>query len=306
VAAAIVWFGTPLLFYMYIAPPMSHACSAFAVALFVALWLRVRSTWTPGEIAALGAAAALMAMVREQDVFFAVVPALDYVLTSVARPGGSFPRQIAAAAGGCAAFLLAFTPQFVAYACLNGRPLPSKLVTRKMTWTAPHALEVLMSPSHGFFFWTPLAVLALGGLVVLALRYKGDLRRVAVAALLMVALQVYVGGSVESWNVAGAFGQRRFVALTILLVIGLAGLWSAIPRGPGRTALQTVGVLCVWWNLGLIALFGTGRMDRKQLELARNARDVFVTIPRLAPELAYRYLFDRSSYYRAAPPPTLP
>src|SRR4029453_17710244 len=30
-----VWLGTPLVFYMYIAPPFSHACSAFAVARFV-------------------------------------------------------------------------------------------------------------------------------------------------------------------------------------------------------------------------------------------------------------------------------
>ena len=42
--------------------------------------------------------------------------------------------------------------------------------------------------------------------------------------LLMVAAQVYVSGAVESWTVAGAFGQRRFVAVTILLVIGLAAL----------------------------------------------------------------------------------
>ena len=27
-----------------------------------------------------------------------------------------------------------------------------------MTWYAPHALEVLFSPAHGFFFWTPLAL----------------------------------------------------------------------------------------------------------------------------------------------------
>ena len=32
VAAVAVWLGTPLLFYMYLAPPFSHACSAFAVA----------------------------------------------------------------------------------------------------------------------------------------------------------------------------------------------------------------------------------------------------------------------------------
>jgi hypothetical protein len=29
-----IWLGTPLLFYMYVAPPFAHATSAFAVALF--------------------------------------------------------------------------------------------------------------------------------------------------------------------------------------------------------------------------------------------------------------------------------
>src|SRR6266542_1316807 len=47
-----VWAGTPLLFYMYIAPPFSHAPSAFAVALFVTVWLHVRQTWSvPGVVA---------------------------------------------------------------------------------------------------------------------------------------------------------------------------------------------------------------------------------------------------------------
>ena len=50
----------------------------------------------------------------------------------------------------------------------------------------------------------------------------------------MVALQVYVGGSVESWTVAGAFGQRRFIALTTALVIGLRG--AAARAADGRRA----------------------------------------------------------------------
>ncbi len=77
-AAVLVWIGTPLLFYMYIAPPMSHATSAFAVALFVVIWLRVRDDWSLGGLIALGASAGLMAMVREQDAFFAVGPAIDF------------------------------------------------------------------------------------------------------------------------------------------------------------------------------------------------------------------------------------
>ena len=41
-AAAAVGLGTPLIFYMYVAPGMAHACSAFAVALFMWAWLVVR------------------------------------------------------------------------------------------------------------------------------------------------------------------------------------------------------------------------------------------------------------------------
>ena len=51
----IVWIGTPLLLYSYIAPPFSHACSAFAVALFVTVWLRVRRDWSPRGSGTVGA-----------------------------------------------------------------------------------------------------------------------------------------------------------------------------------------------------------------------------------------------------------
>jgi hypothetical protein len=301
----LIWAGSPLLFYMYVAPPMSHACSAFAVAVFITTWLQVRRTWTTGQIVLLGVAAGLMAMVREQDVFFVIGPAVDYAI-SQAAPGRSRTRALGNALAGCLAFAVAFLPQLVAYSRLNGHAGPSRLVTRKMTWTAPHAAEVLFSPAHGFFFWTPLALVGVAGLIVLAARRTGPVRRVALLALLMVAAQVYVGGSVESWNVAGAFGQRRFVALTILLAIGLAAVWQGA-RGVGlRSGLVVIATLCVWWNLALIALFGTRMMDRKQLDLRRNAYDAFVAIPRAAPQLVYRYFMNRESYYRTAEPARVP
>ena len=302
-AGVTVWAGTPLLFYMYVAPPMSHACSAFAAALFVTIWLRVRATWTTPQLAALGLSAALMAMVREQDVFFAVGPAVDWATGVVARrrdaqgaSGRRFP--VAAALAGAAAFAIGFAPQLLAYAALNGRPGPSSYVTRKMDWGAPHALDVLLSPAHGFLFWTPIAIVALAGLVWLALRGAAEARRVATIALLMAAVQVYVAGSVQSWTVAGAFGQRRFVALTPLLAIGLSVVFRAIARSRVRTTAIAAIAVCVWWNLALIAEFGTGLMDRKRLDLGRNAYDAFITIPRLAPDLAYRYVVNRESYYR--------
>ena len=116
--------------------------------------------------------------------------------------------------------------------------------------------------------------------------------------VLMLALQVYVIGSVESWTVSGAFGQRRFVSATILLVVGLAALFARVPAGAGRYAMAAAGALAIWWNLGLMALFGAGLMDRQRLHLRQNAYDVFLTLPREGPALAHRYFTDRDSFYK--------
>ena len=336
-AGVLVWAGTPLIFYMYAAPPFSHACSAFAVALFVTVWLHVRRDWSARGMAALGASAALMAMVREQDVFFALGPAIDWAFAhkqsargrseapegSAAKPrrrarasGGGAPRAlnnaVVAPLAGISVFVLTYLPQLIAYRALNGHFGPSRIVMRKMTWTAPHALGVVASPEHGFFIWTPLAVLAISGLVLMITAARrvnvgvasADVRRIGACMLLMVALQVYIGGSVESWTVAGAFGQRRFVALTLLLVVGLAALWQALPAGAPHAAAGVVAALAVWWNLALIAEFATGLMDRQRLEPKRNAYHAFVTLPRMAPQLAWRYLVQRDSFYRAPAPET--
>jgi hypothetical protein len=293
-----VWLGTPLLFYMYVAPPFSHACSAFAVALFIFVWLRVRERWTVAGAVGLGLAGALMAMVREQDLFFVLGPIFDAALAVLRRQNTEYRIQsvVTAALAGGVAFALGYLPQLLAYKALNGKFGPSPLVTRKMYWNAPHALQVLADPEHGFFFWTPLAVLGVIGLV--RLTTVGSVRRVALCMLVMLALQVYISGAVESWTVAGAFGQRRFVAVTILLVVGLAALKAASSRRPARLALNAAIALCVWWNVALMAEFGTSMMDRQRLEIRRNAYDAFVTLPRMAPELLYRYFAKRSSFYK--------
>ena len=313
-AGLALWLGTPLLFYMYIAPPFSHACSAFTVALFIWVWLRVRERWSPRGLIALGAAGALMAMVREQDAFFVIGPALDYAWTvwqgarreaRGAAPEGGWIGMMAAAI----AFIAVFTPQVATYLVLNGHIGPHASVARKMNWVAPHALQVLFSPEHGFFIWTPLALIALAGLAflpaeaTLAASPLGVKKQAALCLAAMVLLQIYVGGSVESWTVAGAFGQRRFIALTAVMVIGYAALAAAARRRSPRahTALVAVTVLCVYWNLALTAEFAIGLMDRQKLEPRKNAYDAFVTLPAQAPSLLYRYLFDRGSFYQRRP-----
>jgi len=236
-AVLAVWLGTPLLFYMYLAPGFSHACSAFAVAAFVLLWLHVRTSWSLTGVMGLGAMAALMGMVREQDLFIAIGPAVDYAVT-VARSSGPFPdarTAIVRAAAGLFTCAVCYLPQIASYQVLYGRPAPSPSVERKMTWTSPHAWQVLASPENGLLFWTPLA---------------------------------------------------------------LAALVAGIPRGRPRYLLHAFSVLAIWWNLGLMAQFGTGMMSRQHMDLPRVTYNNFVTVPRRAPEFVYRYVADRESFYR--------
>jgi hypothetical protein len=330
-ASLAVAAGTPLLFYIYIAPPMSHANSAFVVSLFLWLWLRARERWRVRDSILLGLAGGLMAMVREQDVLFAVAPAIDF---AIRRPRVSHPRstsgvtpEVLTALAGVAAFLVVFSAQLLAYQALNGHPGPTELTTRKLTWTSPHAFGVVLSPEHGLFFWTPLALVAIAGLVVLAfaapnrLRSSSfgestaalataegaalldpavhpDARWIAALGLLMFALQVFVSGAVESWTVAGSFGQRRFVALTPLLTLGVAALFTRLDGSSWRHLLRLIVLLCIWWNVGLIVQFGAHRMDRQRLSIGTNAWTTFVELPREAPSLAWRYLTDRSSFYQ--------
>jgi len=296
-AALAIWFGTPLLFYMYVAPPFSHACSAFGVALFTWTWLRVRERWTVRGALALGAAGALMAMIREQDLFFVFGPALDFAIGTFA--GRDLKSRVPAALAGCAAFAVVFVPQAATYAVLNGHVGPHASVGRKMNWISPHALQVLLSSEHGFFVWTPLALVAMVGLAFLPPEGGSDRRKsVAICLLLVVALQIYVGGSVESWTVAGAFGQRRFIALTTAMIIGYAALEQGLRGAAARRALAAITIAAVYWNLALTAEFAVGLMDRQRLEPAKNAYDALFTLPRMAPGLLYRYLFDRASFYR--------
>jgi hypothetical protein len=309
-----VWLGTPLLFYMYVAPPFSHACSAFGVALFTNVWIRVRGQWSVRGAVALGAAGALMAMIREQDLFFIAGPALDWLITTRGGLRSLADWKGPLAAG--AAFAACFSPQLATYAILNGHLGPHASVGHKMNWIAPHAEQVLLSPEHGFLVWTPLALLALPGIAWVwraprspapgpvratpLASSSSAARQIAVCLLLMVALQVYVGGSVESWTVAGAYGQRRFIALTAIMVIGYAALHAHVRAAStaARRLFLIATILAVYWNLALIAEFSTGLMDRQRLEPRKNAFDAFVTLPRMAPALAYRYLFDRASFYK--------
>jgi hypothetical protein len=287
---AALWWGTPLLYYMTLAPGFGHANSVLTVGLLIWLSLRAheRASWSPLESAAIGAVGGLAALVREQDLLFLAVPGI-LVLKHAWRTGRFAPAVLAAAAMGTAAFL-AYVPQLVAYHATNGGFLPSKHVQNKMSFASPHFFQVLVDPGHGLFVWTPLLLLALLGLGALVARGRTEW---APALLVAFVLQVWISGSVESWTQAGAFGARRFVATTPVLAFGLAFVAGGLASRAGRLSLAAATLLFVWWNVSLMIQFGLKLMDRQGLEWPRVARNQVVEVPRQLTHVAWLMLTDR-------------
>ncbi|HEY7574543.1 MAG TPA: hypothetical protein VIB08_05230, partial [Thermoanaerobaculia bacterium] len=294
-AVAALWLGTPVLYYMTLAPGFSHAASLFAVSLLLWLWLRVRARGEGSvrDWALVGAAGGLAALVREQDVLFLAVPALDLAWRHL-RPL-RLPALIARAAALFAAAGLVFLPQLVAYQAMYGRFGPSGIVTRKMDYASPFFFAVLFDPGHGLYFWTPLLLAASVGLA-LALRRGRD--EVALLLALGLLLQVWICGSIQTWTQAGAFGSRRFVSATPIFAVWGGLVYAALEPRFKRVGVSSVAAVFVAWNLSLMVQFGLGLMDRQRLVWREIVHNHVHEVPERFFGVVERYLLARDELSR--------
>ena len=240
-----------------------------------------------------GIAGGIAALVREQDALFLAVPL--GLLAADAIATGSWGAAIRRAAVTVAIAVAVFVPQLLAYRAINGAFGPSRLVTRKMMYTSPHFLEVLLDPGHGLFVWAPVLLVAAIALAVIAVRRRDVVSGVLLLALL---LQVWINGSVDSWTQAGAFGSRRFVGATVVFAWGLAAAVAGLRARSGPAVCGALLVLVAWWNVSLMVQFGLRIMDRQRLEWPRVAVNQVREVPPRTAQAAWLFLTDRERLVR--------
>ena len=112
------------------------------------------------------------------------------------------------------------------------------------------------SSDHGLFSWTPLLLLAVVGLFFLLRRD----RELAASLLLLFAIYVYTIGCYQDWAGISSFGNRFFVSLTPVFILGLAAFFDSLARlwEPRRAVLiaRAATAIFIVWNLGLIYQWG--------------------------------------------------
>ena len=297
-----IWLASSLPVYMYFNPSWSHALSAFAVALFIWYWDHTQLRRTIGQWAILGLMAGLMGNVYYPNIFLLIFPGLEliYLLrmeVSDSNPGRRPLLKLVtrgALFGGV--FAVSLLPTFITRHIIYGSAFETGYPgIRTWHWTSPALLKVLFSSDHGMFSWTPILILATIGLLFLS---KTNVL-LGVGSLSTFLIYYFFIAAYPDWDGLSSYGNRFFVSLTPIFILGLAALLSTFSSWVGKTSraafLSTsVIVLFIVWNMGLIFQWGTHLVPaRGPISWRQMLDNQFVVVPSRLEHSLKTYFFHR-------------
>lgn len=288
-AAIAIGLASSLPVYQVFLPFHVHALAACAVAAFVMWGVARHDPSRPGHWVVWGALAGLMVQVYQLNGVF-VVAALWTWAATLGRIG--VVTSLRHGVAFVTAAVLVGLPQLVGKAIVYGTPLTTGYQDT-FAWTEPRVWQTAFSANHGWIVWTPVVAVALVGLVW-ASRAQGTLR----PWILSAGVFYLVVASYQNWHGQSSFGNRFFVSLSVVLVIGLAAAleWCRA-RGPGAWRLAgAVMAALVVWNAGFAFQWGTNIIpNRGAVSFREVAVNQFTVVPARVSRFLGRYVTDRRS-----------
>lgn len=295
-----IWFASSLPVYMYFNPSWSHALSAFSVALFLWYWDRTRGHRTWAGWAVLGLLAGLMMNVYYPTAVLLLLPLFESLAMYWRALGGDAAVQIGRLAW-----------QNVLFALVAVVALLPTLITKKIVygsyfnfgyaehwfWNSPAFLRVCFSAEHGLFTWTPILIPAVIGLFFVW-RYS---RLLGLGLLAVFAAYLYLIGCYQDWDGISSFGNRFFVSLTPIFIVGLATALQRLDklfherRGVLTGASAAVGLFIVW-NLAFVFQWGMHLVPaRGPISWKKMAYNQVVVVPVSSANALRDFVFRRQA-----------
>lgn len=222
--AVAVGLFSPLTYYATMLLSYGHAASACMSGLVVFLWDRERRRPTSRGFLWLGVATGLAMLTRPQNAVLAVLPLCLWLERAVIplrernwrKLGLHIARGISYVLGAAALF----SPQIAQWYTSYGEIFFLPQGPHYLRLDAPRLVNIYFAPANGLLPWNPILYLSLIGLVILAARRKT--RGLGIPLLLLLALHSYVIACVSDWWGAIGFPGRRFDAMSVPFMLGLA------------------------------------------------------------------------------------
>lgn len=302
-----IWLASSIPVYMYFNPSWSHAQSAFIVALFIWYWDRTRANRTWRQWCVLGLIGGLMMDMYYPNAIFLLVLVVEFAaktaktISSRSTSESNFGKEIARYAVFSVALILAFLPTLVTRWLVFGSPF-NMGYSETSIWTLKSPLwgTVLFSADHGLFSWTPILLLASVGLLIL---WRRD--ELLCVALAVSALAFYfLIATYPVWDGISSYGNRFFVSLTPLFVMGLASLlthYEKFWRGSKSANWSAIAALCLFiaWNFGLMFQWGMKLIPaRGPISWSDAVHNQFRVVPAEVADSTIQYFTGRHALMR--------
>ncbi len=251
--------GTPLGYYWFIQPAMSHTSSLLMAGIICWSFVRITEAGAgPWHWALLGGALGWNVAVRNQDVAFVCIGIAALVLAAKsARPAAGIIPLIAAT-------IVAVIPQLIVYYLRDGSILPRQYSDySSFDWAHPHFIAVLFSPRHGLFLWHPLLLAAAVG-VLLSLRRRSAAPTCTIPWLLTFLGLWFISAAFSIWWFGDSFGSRPFLSVTPLFLLGFCEIWQRAPRRAVRVVILAIVAIAVCWNALLAVAYHASWISRSE------------------------------------------
>jgi len=217
VTLVVLTFGTDLFHYGVNEPTFSHAFSFALVAALLALCDRFWSPagWSTRHSIALGLVAGLIVLVRHTNVVLLLLLPMWRLDAWRLLPARRRDLGVAAIA---AATIVA--PQLVYYHWATGSWFVNAYAVHGVHFTlmSPHLAGALVSTQRGLFFWSPVLLCAVPGIVFA----RGWVLDIRAGALIVLGINAWIIASWSEWQYGAAFGHRAFIDCFPILAMFLA------------------------------------------------------------------------------------
>jgi hypothetical protein len=306
-ATLSIWGASSLPIYMYFNPSWSHAHSVFAVALFLWYWHETRSSRSFKQWLVLALIAGLMLDVYYANAMVLVVLAVEAIpqyLSAVRRDSLNAGENMRVSNLFASHFLFLFVlfisvlPTFITRYIIYGNAFESGYVPlRNWLWSSPVFFSVLFSSNHGLLSWTPVIFFSILGLFVF---WRREPRAGAAFLAAFFAFYLFIT-CYPDWAGISSYGNRFFVSLTSLFILGLAVFLDRATQSfrSRRAALAAACIplaLLVLWNNGLMFQWGTHLIPaRGPVSFSEIIHNQFFVVPRQLSFNLHDYLFERKA-----------
>jgi hypothetical protein len=244
-ACLVLVFGTPYVYYTSVEPFMVHAVSAFwcteVVALAINPAIRPKILWPT-----LAFAMAMALVCRPTNAYLA--PLLIFCLVQRVRADG-WHATLTALPLACTA-LVPIGLQMLTWRILQGHWVAYSYHGEGFLWLHPALWQTLFSSRHGLFFWSPILLFAVVGLLR---RIREPFLCCWIASALLLW---YANSAWHCWWFGAAFGARAFLELVGLFGVGLGLLLDAIlPSSRWVAAFGSLSGLLIGLNGVMMGLY---------------------------------------------------